>query len=102
MTYRGTTNRNARGSAADRRRRREWLVAEFGDGVTVVCSTCPAVLTVDTVTVDRYPLAGCDGGRYVRGNIRPMCGTCNSSSGGKLGASRRYVRVSFQDVDGHR
>ena len=91
MTYRGTTNRNARGSSADRRRRREWLVAEFGDGVTVVCSTCPAVLTVETVTADRYPLAGCGGGRYVRGNIRPMCGTCNSSSGGKLGASRRWA-----------
>lgn len=57
-TRRGTTNRNARGSAADRRRRREWLVAEFGDGTVVVCSTCPVVLTVDTVTADRYPVPG--------------------------------------------
>lgn len=88
-TYRGTTNRNARGSSADRRRRREYLVAEFGDGTVVVCSTCPAVLTVDTVTADRYPVPGCEGGRYVRGNIRPMCAACNSSSGGKLGAERR-------------
>lgn len=85
-----TTNRNARGSSADRRRRREWLVAEYGDGTRVVCSTCPAVLTVDTVTADRHPIPGCEGGRYVRGNIRPMCARCNSSSGGLLGNLRRY------------
>lgn len=91
-TYRGTTNRNARGSAADRRRRREWMVATFGDGETVQCSTCPAILTVDTVTADRHPVPGCEGGTYARGNIRPMCGTCNSSSGGRLGNSRKTIQ----------
>lgn len=65
---------------------------EFGDGTVVQCSTCPTLLTVETVTADRWPLAGIDGGTYVRGNIRPMCGTCNSSSGGKLGAQRKAAR----------
>ncbi|QLF84023.1 HNH endonuclease [Gordonia phage Upyo] len=88
---RSTTNRNARGSSTSRRIRREWLVATFGDGTTVVCSTCPEILTVDTVTADRYPIPGVLGGTYRRGNIRPMCGRCNSSAGGKLGASRRAV-----------
>lgn len=91
-TYRGTTNRNARGSSADRRRRREWLVETFGDGTSVKCSTCPEVLTVETVTADRWPLAGAEGGRYVRGNIRPMCARCNSSAGGRLGAERKAAR----------
>ena len=86
MTYRGTTNRNDRGSAADRRRRREWLVAEFGDGVTVVCSTCPAVLTVETVTADRYPLAGCEGGRV---------------AGVALQQEERLGRAFFANLDSH-
>ncbi|UAJ15471.1 HNH endonuclease [Gordonia phage Puppers] len=91
-TYRGTTNRNARGSSEDRRRRREWLVVTFGDGQFVQCSTCPEILTVETVTVDRWPLAGAEGGTYVRGNIRPMCAECNSSAGGRLGAERKAAR----------
>jgi hypothetical protein len=78
VTHRGTTNRNQRGGVADRRARRVWLVETFGDGLTVACAFgCGRMLTVDTVTVDRYPLAGVDGGRYVRGNIRPACAICN-------------------------
>lgn len=91
VTRRGTTNRNARGGSVDRRRRREWLVATFGDGVTVACTFCPAVLTVDTVSADRI-VPGCDGGTYRRGNIRPACLPCNSATGGKLGAQRLATR----------
>jgi hypothetical protein len=91
VTRRGTTNRNARGGSTDRRRRREWLVATFGDGVTVACTFCPAVLTVDTVSADRIT-PGCDGGTYRRDNIRPSCVPCNSSTGGKLGAQRLATR----------
>jgi len=105
-TRRGTTNGNARGGSDDRRRRREWLVATFRadrDVVTIEglfhgplvidvergtegarpacrCYRCGALLTVDTVTVDRIK-PGCQGGTYARTNSRPACGTCNSSTG---------------------
>ncbi|QGF20326.1 HNH endonuclease [Gordonia phage Sixama] len=50
------------------------------------------MLTVETVTCDRYPIPGCEGGSYKRDNIRPMCGPCNSSSGGILGATRKAMK----------
>ena len=34
------------------------------------------------LTVDRI-VPGCQGGRYVRTNIRPACGPCNSETGGR-------------------
>lgn len=68
---RGTTNRNLRGSSADRRRRREWLVTTYGKNGRVRCwRGCGAWLTVDTVTVDRVT-PGCKGGTYRRENIMP-------------------------------
>lgn len=102
---RGTTNGNARGSAADRARRREWLVATYranadvliiqtsaegpavllpvdaGHGIPACrCYRCGCLLTTFTVTVDRI-VPGCRGGTYRRDNIRPACGTCNSATG---------------------
>jgi hypothetical protein len=102
---RGTTNGNARGGSDDRRRRREWLVTtyradqdviviELFHGPLVVevepgtegavaacrCYRCGVLLTTETVTVDRIR-PGCQGGTYARTNIRPACGTCNSSTG---------------------
>lgn len=104
---RGTTNGNARGGSDDRRRRREWLVQTFradydviqiedqfrtGEFVTIPvevnggglpacrCYRCGKLLTADTLTVDRI-VPGCQGGTYARNNIRPACGTCNSSTG---------------------
>ena len=93
MTARGTTNRNDRGSAADRRTRKLWLLREFGDGATARCALavsprCPGVVTFDTLSVDRI-VPGVDGGRYVRGNIQPSCGPCNSVAGALLGVARR-------------
>ncbi|AHZ95623.1 HNH endonuclease [Mycobacterium phage OkiRoe] len=91
---RGTSNTNDRGSAAARRRRKQWLLDKFGDGTTCTCSTCPTVLTFDTITVDRYPIAGVDGGRYVHGNIRPQCSLCASRQGADMShARRRAARV---------
>jgi hypothetical protein len=85
---RGTTNRDERGSAAARRARKLWLLAEFGDGTAAPCSfNCGAVLTFETITIDRYPVPGCRGGRYIRGNIRPACAPCNSVHGGGLRSS---------------
>jgi hypothetical protein len=101
---RGTTNGNARGGADDRRRRREWLVVTYRADVDVVplafplpyalhtdlglgvpacrCYRCGQLLTTETVTVDRI-IPGCQGGTYRRDNIRPACGGCNSSTGGR-------------------
>lgn len=115
VTRRGTTNRNQRGSAEGRRRRREWLIETYRADVDVAvsslggvigewsedlfcafpftrepacrCYRCGTFLTVETVTVDRI-IPGCKGGTYRRDNIRPACGHCNSSTGGAL-ASRR-------------
>lgn len=99
---RGTTNGNARGGSDDRRRRREWLVQTYRADADVIvipfnppvttatlvgmgepacrCYRCGKLLTVDTLTVDRI-VPGCQGGTYARSNIRPACGTCNSSTG---------------------
>lgn len=80
---RGTTNRNARGNTTDRARRRAWLLQTYGDGTTCRCHHCMITLTDKTITVDRI-VPGVLGGRYVRDNIRPACGTCNSETGGAL------------------
>jgi hypothetical protein len=102
---RGTTNGNARGGSDERRRRREWLVQTFRANVDVIrielfhgpitvevvkgtegaepacrCYRCGVLLVADTLTVDRIR-PGCQGGTYARTNIRPACGTCNSSTG---------------------
>lgn len=86
---RGTTNRNDRGSTRDRTARKRWLLTEFGDGQTAPCSFCQVGLDFESITVDRYPVPGAEGGRYVRGNIRPACGPCNSTHGGAYGAARK-------------
>lgn len=88
-TRRGTSNANARGSSYDRRARRAWLLETNDEdlGPTLCrCYRCRVVLDDDTITVDRIR-PGCEGGKYVRGNIRPACGRCNSETGGAL-ASR--------------
>ena len=99
VTRRGTSNGNQRGSAHDRRVRKQWLIETFGDGQVVACyrvelGLCDRVeLVFETVTVDRI-VPGAHGGRYVRGNIRPACGPCNSETGG------RVRRLAHDDDDG--
>lgn len=84
---RGTTNRNDRGSAETRRRRKQWLLNVYGNGKTARCSYgCGRKVDFTSITVDRYPVPGCQGGTYQRGNIRPACGPCNFRDGG---ATRR-------------
>lgn len=118
MIGRGTSNGNERGSAEARRRRREWLVETYradadlssfamsvhpwqpprqvqcplGSGEPACrCYRCGTLLSVDTVTVDRIK-PGCEGGTYRRDNIRPACGTCNSSTGQALSTKRRKAK----------
>ena len=105
MTHRGTTNRNARGGASARRARKLWLLspeAGFGgDGVKVACAfECGTILDFDTVTADRHPVAGADGGTYKRSNIRTACGPCNFADGGRLGNRRKLAQViCYVDVE---
>lgn len=70
-----------RGNNHDRARRRAWLLAQFGDGAAAPCRWCREPLTADTLTVDRHPVRGVDGGRYTRDNIVPACGRCNFGRG---------------------
>lgn len=100
---RGTTNGNDRGSVETRRRRRAWLMATWASDVPgfVRCFRCGGFLfnhddhpegttsvwvrgceEASRLTVDRI-VPGCQGGRYVRTNIRPACGVCNSETGGR-------------------
>jgi hypothetical protein len=44
-----------------------------------------------TLTVDRHPVAGADGGTYDYDNIRPACMPCNSRAGTALREARRAV-----------
>ena len=94
-TRRGTSNSNSRGGSKDRRIRKQWLLDTFGDGTIAICSfdECEEELTFDTITVDRHPLAGIDGGTYKRDNIRPACGKCNSADGASIGAARKKARL---------
>jgi 5-methylcytosine-specific restriction endonuclease McrA len=55
------------------------------------CYRCGRLLTIDTVTVDRI-VPGCKGGTYRRDNIRPACGPCNQSTGGKLAHRNRKAK----------
>lgn len=76
-------SKNERGSSADRRARRAFLLRTFGDGVTCPCVTCGKMLDDKTVTVDRI-LPGHEGGRYVRSNIQPMCLRCAGQQGASI------------------
>jgi hypothetical protein len=86
--------RNLRGNTTDRLRRRLWIIevlaAQLGllskSGKTIRCFHCPRRMRVQTpkhpygtFEVDRFPLCGHAGGRYVRGNIVPACKPCNGT-----------------------
>lgn len=100
-THRGTSNSNSRGSSKDRRIRKQWVLDTFGDGVQALCSFgCGGYVTFQTITIDRFPLAGIDGGTYKRGNIRPACACCNSSDGAAKGHARKVDRIEKAAPDG--
>lgn len=95
-----------RGSSADRRRRRAWLLSpeagilqdgEFvafgGDGESVPCWwKCGREVTDSTVEADRI----IPGGSYRRGNIVPACRPCNlaRSDDGDLTEQEIAARVA--------
>jgi hypothetical protein len=88
-------NGGGRGSSYDRRARKEWLLKEFGDGFVAPCMMdehapdCPGFVRLEDMSVDRWPVPGSQGGRYVRGNIRPAYGPCNFIDGNRLKWGKR-------------
>lgn len=66
-----------RGRAADRRRRKHWMLAMFGDRTTCPCTHCGRALTFATVEQDRI----IPGGSYNRANVQPSCRPCNIRRG---------------------
>lgn len=78
---RGRRNSNERGSAAQRRARKRWLLAKHGDGTTCPCHECGQPVTFETMCVDRHPVPGEQGGRYTRDNIAPHCVRCSGRQG---------------------
>lgn len=95
---RGTSNTNERGSAAARRARKNYLLEVYAADVQLVqftrlcrCYRCGVLLDYETMEVDRIK-PGCEGGTYVRGNIRPACGDCNKITGAEAQARKRARR----------
>lgn len=66
-----------RGKAADRRRRKLWLLAYFGDCEHAPCTHCGKPLSFATIEADRI----IPGGSYARVNIQPSCRPCNIRRG---------------------
>lgn len=98
MHKRGTSNANSRGSSSDRRARKIYLLATFGDGYSAPCHFCGFHLDWFTITADRI-IRAIDGGTYRRGNIRPACGSCNSSDGSlEMWARKRKSLATKQEV----
>ncbi len=89
-TRRGTSNR-------DEHRRKCWLLEEFGDGTWAPCYRCGLQLDIRTITVDRIKPKK-QGGRYVRGNIRPACRPCNSETGGMLATETGRARLAEEEA----
>lgn len=94
---RGCTNGNSRGNSESRRRRRQWLLDEYGDGTTARCwlsgPACQGSVTLDTISVERI-IPGHFGGTYRRENIRPACMPCQSRQGGQMGIERARQKAS--------
>jgi hypothetical protein len=62
-----------RGSAAQRRARKQYLLDRFGNGEVCRCIYCNCELTFATVEADRI----LPGGSYRRENVIPACRECN-------------------------
>jgi hypothetical protein len=70
-------------SAQQKLNRRNRLLAAFGDGVTAPCCVafdreCPGIVDAETMSIDRWPVAGEWGGTYDFHNSWPACRLCNS------------------------
>lgn len=62
-----------RGNSKNRRARKLWMLAKWGDGETCPCVHCGKSLSFKTVESDRI----IPGGSYARWNVQPSCRRCN-------------------------
>lgn len=92
------SNKNAVPSASERRALNCWMLAVFGDGITAPCAFCGRRLFFSELTRDRYPVPGRKGGRYVRGNIRPACMSCNAADGARQAALERAKARALREA----
>lgn len=76
-SYAGRAGGDRRGSAKDRRRRKQWMLETWGDGRSCPCTHCGAPLSFETVEADRIE----PGGSYRRTNVQPSCRGCNLERG---------------------
>jgi len=61
-----------------------WMAVLKGLGRPATrCYRCGLLLVFSTITVDRI-VPGDRGGKYIRTNIRPACGSCNSITGNEV------------------
>ena len=80
---RGRSNSNERGSAAQRRKRKQALLDRDGDGTTAKCWECGTMVDATTLFADRIT-AGQDGGKYNLENLRVHCAGCSGRQGQRL------------------
>jgi len=85
---RGRSNQNERGSAAQRRIRKQAVLDRDGNGEWALCVTCPTVVDLDSMTLDRI-IPGMFGGTYVLDNVQAQCERCSRRQGAYL---TLYVR----------
>lgn len=100
MHKRGTTNGNHRGNTKDRARRKAYLLRAYASDVPghCRCYRCGTLLSAATITVDRI-VPGARGGKYVRNNIRPACGKCNSATANAAKPSAPPAPASIWALD---
>jgi len=77
MSRRGTEHRNETGNSYDRRRRRARIWNALSVDGQIKCHHCPQLMSKEEFQIDRFPLCGHNGGRYVIGNTVPSCAKCN-------------------------
>lgn len=99
MPYR-STHVDTRGNTHDRRVRRDWIMSAAaglgGNGRTVPCLHCGKRLRKPTI--DRFPICGHDGGRYVRGNIVPACKKCNFRRGWRCSQGQCHRQAVVSEI----
>jgi len=74
------------------------MLATLGDGITAPCCHCERRLFYSEVTKDLFPKPARRGGRYVRGNVRVLCMSCNARDGAKQAALERAIEAAKKEV----
>lgn len=79
-------------------------VVSVAEVPTTRCYRCGDLLHFETLTVDRI-VPGCkktakypNGGTYIRENIRPCCGPCNSETGGAMSNGKEHQAAKKRRV----